>query len=100
MNIAALWLAGVELACVAGLFVPWLRAASLWIILGLLVLFSLGIGINLARGSHMACGCFSSSPMAHPIGWFGVLKNVGLMIFTVAALFFRQEKEEPAAVIS
>lgn len=87
VNVVALWIAGLELACVAGLFIPRLRTASLWVILGLLIVFTLGIGINLARGSHMACGCFSTSPMAHPIGWSSLLKNMGLMVLTIFSLF-------------
>ena len=84
VNAVSLWITGLELACAfILLFVPRLRMAALWLLLGLLLVFSFGIGINLLRGSHMACGCFSSSPMAHPIGWLGVLKNVGLMVLTV-----------------
>jgi len=91
VNVIALWLAGLELTCVAGLFVARMRTAALWIILGLLILFSLGIGINLVRGSHMACGCFSTSPMAHPSGWLGLLKNLGLMLLVFFA-FYRGQK--------
>ena len=86
VNIAALWIAGLELACVAGLFILRLRTAALWTLLCLLIVFTLGIGINLLRGSHMACGCFSTSPMAHPMGWLGVLKNVGLMALVAYVL--------------
>ena len=85
-NAVSLWIAGLELVCAfILLFIPRLRTEALWLILGLLVLFSFGIGINLMRGASMACGCFSTSPMAHPIGWFGVLKNVGLMAVVVCA---------------
>jgi len=85
INVVALWVAGLELACVAGLFVPRLRTGALWMLLCLLVVFSLGIGINMIRGTHMACGCFSSSPMAHPIGWLSLLKNAGLMFLVIFA---------------
>jgi len=87
VNIVSLWIAWLELACAfILLFIPRFRFAALWLILGLLLVFSLGIGINLIRGSHIACGCFSTSPMAHPIGWLGLVKNIGLMILVVFAL--------------
>lgn len=95
VNITSLWIAGLELMCAALLFVPRLRAAALWMLLGLLVVFSLGIGINLFRGSHMACGCFSTSPMAHPIGWLALLKNLGLGIAATCALFCRPAMNGP-----
>lgn len=80
VNAVSLWIAWLELACAFTLlFIPRLRLASLWLILGLLLVFSFGIGINLIRGSHMACGCFTSSSMAHPVVWLGLAKNVGLM---------------------
>ena len=90
VNAASLWIAWLELTCAfALLFIPRFRAASLWLLLGLLAAFSFGVGINLLRGSHMACGCFSSSPMAHPISWLGLLKNLGLVILAVYALVAR-----------
>jgi uncharacterized membrane protein YphA (DoxX/SURF4 family) len=90
VNAVSLWIAGMELACAfVLLFVPRLRTAALWLLLCLLLVFSFGVGINLARGASMACGCFSTSPMTHPIGWFGVLKNVGLMALAVYALLSR-----------
>jgi len=86
VNIAALWLAGIEVLCAVLLLVPRLRNASLWMILLLLVAFSISITINLLGGSHMACGCFSTSPMAHPIGWLSLFKNAGLMLLCVLGL--------------
>lgn len=90
VNAVSLWIAWLELMCAfVLLFIPRFRVASLWIILGLLLVFSLGLGINLMRGSHMACGCFSSSPLAHPIGWGGLLKNLGLAILAAYELVAR-----------
>ena len=87
VNSVSVWIAWLEVSCAfILLFIPRFRLAALWLILGLLAVFSFGIGINLARGSHMACGCFSTSPMAHPIGWLGWVKNIGLMILVAFAL--------------
>lgn len=86
VNMVSLWIAGLELLCAVLLFVrPW-RTAALWMLACLLLVFSIGIGIHLARGSHMACGCFSTSPMAHTTGWLGLLKNAGLMTAVIFAL--------------
>jgi uncharacterized membrane protein len=44
VNAVSLWIAGLELACVIGLFIPRLRTAALWVLLCLLLVFSIGIG--------------------------------------------------------
>ena len=86
VNIASLWLPGLELVCALALLVPRLRASALILIFILLILFSLGISVNLLQGSQMACGCFSTSPMAHSNDWSGVAKNSGLMILIACIL--------------
>ena len=97
VNMMSLWIATLELVCATILLlVPRLRKAALWIIMYLLIAFTLGIGINLMRGSQMACGCFSTSPMAHPIGWLGLLKNLGLMVLAAYALACQQPSDSGA----
>ena len=87
VNMLSLWLTALELMCAAILLLlPRLRPASLKIILCLLIIFTIGIGLNLMRGNQMACGCFSTSPLAHPTGWVGLLKNLGLMLLAAYAL--------------
>lgn len=81
VNIIALWISMLEVVCaVSLLFLPRLRVAVLWVIFGLLIVFSGGIAINLAKGNQISCGCFSSSPLAHSMGWFGIAKNVMLAL--------------------
>lgn len=86
VNAVALWLGSLELVCTLALFMPKWRISALWLILSLLAIFTLAIGINLARGSHMACGCFSSSPLADPMGWWSILKNIGMMMLVLFTL--------------
>jgi len=87
VNVVSLWIAWLEFTCaIVLLFIPRFRVAALWLVLCLLIVFSLGLGINLILGSHMACGCFSSSPMAHPISWLELLKNLGLIFVDIYAL--------------
>ena len=45
--------------------------------LGLLLLFAVGIGLNLAQGRHPDCHCFGQLQTA-PAGWSALLRNVGL----------------------
>ncbi len=83
VNAVSLWIAWLELACaVILLLIPRLRTSAQWLLLSLLITFSLAIIVNLIRGSQMACGCFSTSSLAHPIGWLGLLKNLGLMLLS------------------
>lgn len=85
INLAALWIMWLELLCVfVLLFLPRFRKAALWLILGLLAVFSCGVAVNLLRGSEIACGCFSTSPFAPPADGWSLLRNCGLAL---AAMF-------------
>ena len=79
VNMASLWIAWIELVSAVLLLFPGMRKEALCILLLLLILFSAGLAVNLARGSHMACGCFSSSATAQPVGWISLLRNLVLL---------------------
>jgi hypothetical protein len=81
VNLVALWLTGVEVVSALALFCgARSRRVALYLQVILLGAFCAGIVINLVRGSSMACGCLSLSPLAMPLGWSGVLKNVFLIL--------------------
>lgn len=57
----ALALPWLELLLALALLVgPFRRIAALWV-LGLMLAFTLGLSINLARGNPVDCGCFGAS---------------------------------------
>ena len=87
VNAAALYFQWLEMLCaICLIFVPRFRVAALWITLGLLGLFTAGIGINLLRGSAFTCGCFSTSPLAQPMTWLSVARNTGLILLAAMGL--------------
>ena len=87
INILSLWIAAIEVICCGIiLVVPRLRKPALFIVLGLFIAFTFALAINIMRGSNMACGCFSMSPMATPVGWIGILRNAGLTLLVIHAL--------------
>lgn len=80
INLFALGHAWLELVlAVAILFPRWRRAAAAWMVL-LLAAGALAIGINLARGIDMACGCFTLDPLAPPATWLSVVRNLALAL--------------------
>lgn len=88
VNIVSLYVPWVEVVCgFCLLFVPKLRVASLWIVLVLLIIFTIAIGINLFQGSEIGCGCFSSAPDAQPMSGMSLARNVALMGLAGLALF-------------
>jgi putative oxidoreductase len=92
VNMASLYFQWLEVACAACLlFIPKYRVAALWIALVLLVLFTGGIAINLLRGSSFSCGCFSNSPIARPMDWLNVARNIALMALAGLALLAREK---------
>ena len=91
VNPVALFIPWLELVtALALLFVPRLRVAALGVAMGLLLLFTAGIAINLLRGNLVGCGCFSNSPTAAPMSWLSVARNTGLFLLTVLALLARR----------
>ncbi len=95
VNIAALYLAWLELACAACLlFIPRYRVAALTITLLLLSVFTGGIIVNLLRGTPFGCGCFSTSPLAQPMGWMSVARNGALMLLVALAFFANRKATE------
>ena len=92
INLVALYLPWLELLCaVCLLFVPRYRIAALWIALGLFTLFSVGISINLFRGTSFSCGCFGNSPLALPMNGMSVARNLALILLIFLA-FHAQRK--------
>lgn len=87
VNGVSLYFAWLEVSCaLCLLLVPRYRVAALWIALGLLAVFTVGIAINLLRGSTFGCGCFGSSSTDTPMTWLNVARNIGLMLLAVLAL--------------
>jgi len=92
INVVALWVVGLELLCALLLFVPAFRLASLWVLFIMLLFFTFGIGLNLARNVQTSCGCFSTSPMAHSLGVVGIIKNLALMCLLLFLLIQERKK--------
>lgn len=87
VNLMALMLSWLELVCaVCVLSVPKMRKPALMILLVLLLIFTGVIVVNILRGIQVACGCFDTSPLAKPLGWLNVLRNVGLILLAVLGL--------------
>lgn len=84
VNGVSLWISALEVLCaVIILGVPRWRNAALWILLFLLVIFTLAVSMSLLLGREMTCGCFSLSPIAAPMGWGGLGKNAGLILLVM-----------------
>ncbi len=89
VNAMALILPWVELFAglmlVAGLRV---RAASL-LIAGMMVVFMVALGMALAKGLDMSCGCFASSGAEEdPISYLTMLRDAGWLALALYVLFF------------
>lgn len=91
VNLVAIYLPWVEVvSAVCLLFVPRFRTAALWILLLLLIGFTIGIGINLARGADFGCGCFGRNDDA-PLSMFHVFRNSALIALTLIAMICKRK---------
>lgn len=83
--IAACLLVGVELGLAAGLLVAWTAPAAALAAAGVLTVYGLAIGINLARGRRdIDCGCGGPGQPLHP--WLLARNAVLVGVCAVAAL--------------
>lgn len=99
INAAAILLPWLEAVAGAALIIsPRFRHGASWLVLAMLVVFTAAIGISLARGIDITCGCFSANPEGQRVGLVKLLEN-GLMIAGAVFLVWRERKaarEEPA----
>lgn len=95
--IALPWL---EIAVAAGLVVPAVAPLAAGAAGGLLILFGLAIGINVARGrTAIDCGCFRNG-MRQPLSWLLVGRNAALALaaFGLAAALPVARSAEPVEI--
>ncbi len=91
VNAASLYFQGLEMVCaLCLLFIPRYRVAALRVALGLFALFAVAIAVNLWRGTPFGCGCFGSSPLAPPMDWLGVARDLALMGICVLGIVSRK----------
>jgi uncharacterized membrane protein YphA (DoxX/SURF4 family) len=79
------------LCVVSGMF----RRAGAAILGGLLLVFSIAISINLARGLKFDCGCFSTVSTdagSDPVGL--LIRDILLLIPTIILIFYYRKKRE------
>jgi putative oxidoreductase len=91
INLMAVFLPWLELfAALALLLVPPLRRGALLLIAAMTVVFIAAIGIAMARGINIDCGCFSTTGQGMRTGWLHLLLDFGLLACCVA--LFRLER--------
>lgn len=88
INLLALTLPWLELA--AGLlllFGRWILPSSM-ILTALLIIFSVAIGYNLARGLDFQCGCFAVSDQAHGENLMTLLRGFLFLVPAIICVFY------------
>jgi putative oxidoreductase len=83
----AILLPWIEVVAAAALFVPKFRLSAAKLLLGMLIAFTLILGIAILRGSASSCGCFGSSDLWYNRPPYAILRNVSLMLTAVGVIF-------------
>ena len=78
VNLMAIFLPWIELVAALAILVPRTSAAAAAILLGLLVIFTAAISIDLVRGIDISCGCFTLDANAGTIGGWEVVRDLAL----------------------
>ena len=91
----AILLPWIEVVAAIALFVPKFRLPAAKLLMGLLVAFTVILGIAFLRGTAASCGCFGSSDQVFNRPPYALLRNVSLMI--TAFFVIRAKPTSPAA---
>lgn len=89
INPVALTLPYVELLAGVLLVVGWRSRGAALAVLGMMVVFIAALGVALAKGLDMSCGCFASQAVDHdPIGWATVLRDTAWLLMSLYVVLF------------
>lgn len=97
INLLAIFLPWIELVAAIAILIPRTSAASAAILFGLLIVFTAAISIDLVRGIDISCGCFTLNADAGPIGWWEVVRDIGLLAVAGFVLWARLRPEKSHA---
>ena len=106
VNLPAIILPWLEVMVGALLLLGLLRPSSAVIACGLFALFTLALGLAMARGIASPCGCFSTAANSERIGWGVLLRDCVLVLLSAylivhpsrfAELDGLLEKEKPVS---
>jgi len=86
VNFVAVILPWIEIICGLFLIIGLKSRVSASIIGLLLILFIIGISINLLKGTPISCGCFDS--IGAQIRWNDVFRDLGWFVLTLQILFY------------
>jgi uncharacterized membrane protein YphA (DoxX/SURF4 family) len=86
INVVAVFLPWLELICGLFLIIGLATRAAATIVGVLLVGFTVGLVLNVARGSPISCGCFDR--VGSQIGWTEVVRDGSLILLAVQVFFF------------
>lgn len=86
VNILALFMPWLELVSGVLLVAGFRVKAAVSVIAGLIVLFTIGIVVNLLRGAAISCGCFHT--IDAPISWWTVARDLTWLGMAAHVYFF------------
>ena len=102
VNLMALTMPWVELLAGLALIIGVWKRAALGLIGAMLVVFIVAIGINLARGNAIDCGCFNVADAGKSYEqrirdmWLDILRDIGMLLM-VAQVWWAEKKQTPSS---
>lgn len=84
-NLFAVTLPWIELVAAVALLVGVQRRAAALLVAALMVVFTVAVGLALARGLDIECGCFGTAD-ASRVGVVKLLQNTGMVLASIVAI--------------
>jgi uncharacterized membrane protein YphA (DoxX/SURF4 family) len=92
VNLVAIWLPWLEFCCGVLLLLGLWVGGSILILNGLLLVFLTAMGINLARGLDIHCGCFTTRG-THSMTIFTLLRDFSFLFLALYLFWLYQIKQ-------
>ncbi len=92
INVFALILPWVEMLCGISLILGIYKEGSVLLLNLLVLVFLIGITVNLFRGVNLECGCFTVSSKAQESTLGLLFRDLGLLVLTVYLFFSRSKR--------
>ncbi len=86
INLVAIFIPWLELVCGLFLIIGLRTKTVASILVGMLVLFTAFVILNIKRQAPITCACFEG--MGEPIGWPKVAHNLMWLVMTILVFFF------------
>jgi uncharacterized membrane protein YphA (DoxX/SURF4 family) len=94
-NWMAIFLPWLELVCGVCLIVGVAARGAMWLVIGMLIVFTYAIAHAVGEGRDIRCGCFGHGESARRVGMIAILEDVAMLVGACVSLWLQKRNSKP-----